>query len=203
MATCVFAIAGSVFEMYMNLQMPLLWLVSLGTVLYLSWDQDKTAYSRRLGALLLLGFVTGVSLAPLVDIVAEIDPQIVVQALLFTCVIFMSFSLCALFSERRSWLFLGGIISSYFSIYLISALVNLFFPNYMHFNLALYGGLFVFSLYVIFDTQMIVEKRLHGSRDVIGHALDLFLDLVAIFVRILIILARNSEQKKKERKSRR
>lgn len=58
--------------------------------------------------------------------------------------------------------------------------------------------------YVIFDTQMIVEKATLGDRDFAWHTMELFIDFVAIFVRICIILLRNSEESKgKSSRSRR
>jgi FtsH-binding integral membrane protein len=47
---------------------------------------------------------------------------------------------------------------------------------------------------------LIVEKNVSGDNDYAGHAMRLFVDFVAIFVRLLIILSRNSEKKRSERK---
>lgn len=58
---------------------------------------------------------------------------------------------------------------------------------------------------VIFDTQLIVEKASVGNLDVVGHSVDLFVDFVSIFVRIMLILSRSREEddRRKERGKRR
>lgn len=46
----------------------------------------------------------------------------------------------------------------------------------------------MFAGYIIVDTQEIVERAHFGDLDYVKHALTLFTDLAAIFVRILIIM---------------
>ena len=62
-------------------------------------------------------------------------------------------------------------------------------------------GLFVACLYIIFDTQIIVEKAERGDKDVPTHTLLLFVDLFELFIRILQILIKlNEDNKKKEKR---
>jgi Bax inhibitor 1 len=63
-------------------------------------------------------------------------------------------------------------------------------------------GLLTACLYVIYDTQLIIERAEGGDKDVIGHTLMLFLDLFQLFVKILQILLelQKNENKKKEKK---
>jgi FtsH-binding integral membrane protein len=52
----------------------------------------------------------------------------------------------------------------------------------------IFGGLLVFMGYVLFDTQMIIERANRGDYNYVKHALDLFVDFAAIFVRLLVIM---------------
>lgn len=40
----------------------------------------------------------------------------------------------------------------------------------------------------MFDTQMIIEKRRRGDKDFIAHSLELFIDFIQIFRKVIIIL---------------
>lgn len=53
----------------------------------------------------------------------------------------------------------------------------------------LYLGLMLMCGFVLFDTQLIIEKRRMGSKDFVQHALELFIDFIGMFRRLLIILS--------------
>lgn len=57
------------------------------------------------------------------------------------------------------------------------------------------------AAFVLFDTQMIMEKRRAGSTDCVKHSLDLFIDLVSIFRRLLVILMQKEEREQRKRKN--
>lgn len=59
-------------------------------------------------------------------------------------------------------------------------------------------GVVLASLYVIFDTQLIVEKLCAGDYNTQKHALLLFVDMVQLFIKVLRFL-QESEDKKKRR----
>lgn len=150
----------------------------------------------RLGMLCGFGLCTGLSLGPLLSVVVSIDPSIIPTAFLGTCVIFGCFSLAALYSERRAWLFLGGMLMSGLSIMCLVMFLNIFFHSYLAMQFELYFGLVIFCGFILFDTQLIVEKFNSGNTDYIFHSIDLFLDFINIFRRLLIIMASKEKKKK-------
>jgi len=147
----------------------------------------------RLGLLCAFTFIQGVAIGPLLSLILnEIKDgaQIIFTAFFSTVIIFGCFSLAAFLSPRRSWLYLGGTLFSGLALLLCFSIANRFFQNSVAFSIEIYLGLFLFVGFVIFDTQLIVEKAINGDRDYTIHALELFLDFMNIFIRILIILAR-------------
>ncbi|KAF0852735.1 BAX inhibitor (BI)-1-like family protein [Andalucia godoyi] len=152
--------------------------------------------SRKMGALA-LAFSKGLVIAPLCEHALLVDPALITTAFLSCTVLFLSFALSAMYAQRRSYFFLSSLLASGLNMLLFMSLLSFFFHFEALFMLRIYGGLLLFAGYVLFDTQMMIEKACGGDYDVAGHAVDLFIDFVAIFVRILIILL------KKEKKERR
>ncbi len=62
-------------------------------------------------------------------------------------------------------------------------------------QLELYGGLLLFTGYVLFDSQAMVERAAGGARDYVGDAFGLFVDLAAIFTRLLVILLQQQQRR--------
>lgn len=154
---------------------------------------------KRLSYLVGFAGCTGLSLGPLLDHVISVDPTIVSTAFFASTLIFVCFSLSALWAEERSYLYLGGSLMSALSVMLLMGLMNIFFRSSMIYQLQLYGGLVLFCGFILYDTQLIIEKKRNGDSDFLWHSVDLFLDFVNIFRRILIILS-NKEEKKRNKK---
>lgn len=194
--TLLSAFAGSVFYLTTFIGGGLTFFAGLLLLIWLNMTPQHEV-SKRLALLMGFGFAEGMSIGPLIYATLNLNPSIVTSALLGTVCIFVCFSASAYFAERRSYLYLGGFLGSALSMLFFISLFNLFFRTAMLTNLSLYGGLLVFCGFVIFDTQLIIEKASMGQKDFIRDALELFLDFVNIFIRLLIIL---SKDKKKERR---
>ncbi|KAJ3310355.1 Bax inhibitor 1 [Boothiomyces sp. JEL0838] len=139
----------------------------------------------------------GMSLAPLISFVAYVDPSLIFMALGATFILFTCFSLSALNSSRRDMIYTAGLLSSWVSIYLWMSFINFFVGSRMMYTGELYLGLMIFSLFVIFDTQIMIAKAEAGSKLVLRHSLELFMDFIQLFVKLLQILLEKKEKKKR------
>jgi len=193
--TVLSAACGAYCHLLFNLGGTLSMMVCFGLLFAIHAAQSP---ATKYGLLLAFGFADGLSLGPLISQVIHINDSLILTAFATTTVVFASFSASALWARRRSFLYLGGILGSAISMLLVMGLMNMFIQNAAMAMAQIYVGLIVFSGFIVYDTQVIVERAGLGRMDHVEDALRLFLDFVGIFVRLLIILARNSSKKKKE-----
>ena len=159
-------------------------------------NSEATQVMWMLLAAFFMGFIVG----PGINAFAEVKPELLTQAAIYSTTAFSSFSAVSLLSQRRSFLFLGGVIMTMIQCMFMYSLVGWLFGGSSAFGLGyLMCGLFIACLWVIFDTQVIVEQSENGYRNVADHALTLFIDLFDLFIKILRILNEMDDKKKKKR----
>ncbi|KAI9496825.1 inhibitor of apoptosis-promoting Bax1-domain-containing protein [Zychaea mexicana] len=150
---------------------------------------------------------SGMSLSALVTQFLYLDPSgtLLLGVLSAAMFIFLGLSASATLANRRSMLYVGGMVGSLLALLAWTGLANLFLlRSPALFSAELYLGLIAFSGYVVYDTQMIVERASAGIMDIPGHAMDLFMDLFALFVRLaVILLERESQNQRGRRRGRR
>ena len=147
----------------------------------------------RIGLALFFGFLQGIVIGPLVNQAIDVDPFIVRAALALTVCVFVSFSMIAMMTKNKTYLYLGSLLNS-FCLFLLFMRI---FPTSFGYELSLYGGLVMFIGYVFYDTQQIIKRvERFGLQhtDFVSDAITLYIDFVAIFVRILIIIMRSKER---------
>ncbi|XP_012282427.1 probable Bax inhibitor 1 [Orussus abietinus] len=196
MSTLTFA-AGAYVHLYTEILKGglLMSLGALGLLIALFGTQDDGKNRmRRLSYLLGFSFLSGLGMGPTLEVVMSIDPSIVMTAVLGTAVIFVSFSLSALFAKRGQWLYLGGALMGTLNFLLLLSILNFFFRSSLIYQAHLYLGFFLMCGFIIYDTQLIVEKHAMGSTDFILHSLDLFADFVGVFRHLLVILTQKTQQ---------
>lgn len=174
-------------------------IATIGLVLTMFAKKGNQDHGTKFLCFLGVTSVTGAGLRPLMDVAAEIDPAIIINALVYTGIIFGTFTFASLKTKRRSMLFIGGFCGSVMlgltMTLLTSWIFGLNLVSYLAYNVI---TLVVFSLYVIYDTQLIVEKACRGDFDYNIHALELFIDMVKIFTKIVKILIILSDKKKRD-----
>lgn len=170
---------------------------SLGFMIaLLSTKDDGKNRATRLGFLVSFAFLSGLGLGPLLDVAIAVEPALIPTAFLATCLIFACFTLASMLTDHHKWLYLGGTLMSLLSIMIVMAFLNIFMGSYIMFKAQIYLGLAVGCAFILFDTQLIMEKRRRGDQDYIWHSVCLFMDLVQVFRYLLIILADKEKSKK-------
>jgi len=186
------AAAGAYVHLFANLLRGggiLYALLSMGLVMGLMATPDNGKNrSTRMALLLAFSFFSGLGTGPLLDMAIRINPSIIPNAFMLSGMIFACFSGAALFAPDGQYLYLGGTLMSGLSALFWMGLMNLFFQSQLIFQVYLWGGLLLFCGFIMWDTQVIIEKRKRGDRDFIKHSLDLFIDFMQVFRRVIILL---------------
>lgn len=124
----------------------------------------------------------GMALAPLVLMTSM--KGVLVTSLVLTGAVFCGFSAAAYLSPRASLVaWQGPLFGALIGLMAVS-LINVFYPTAIAHSLILYGGLALFSVMVAVDTQAMIERARCGAGDHVQDALQMFLNVVNIFVRI-------------------
>nr|XP_021150763.1 bax inhibitor 1 [Columba livia] len=188
-ALCMF-VAGAYVNVVTHLfQFSLLTgLGSLGLMIWLTaTPHSRETEQKRLGMLAGFAFLMGINLGPLLEMCISINPRRGAPRGGDTG---PGVTPCPLPT---------GFLLSGLTLMLLSSLVNAFMGSTWLFTANLYLGLMVTCGFVLFDTQLIIEKAESGDKDYIWHCIDLFLDFVNIFRDLLMILG-VTENKKKAKK---
>merc|ERR1719498_1747820 len=137
--------------------------------------------------------LSGMSLAPMRYMMLKVSPAIVPQALLITTGLFRTMTALSLFAKPGSMLRLGVPVGGGVLMLAACGIATMFVPvtsawyPLLH-NIYLYGGLGIFTLYIAYDTQNMIDEYEMGIDDHIKHATDLFLDFKIVFTRVMQLL---------------
>ena len=152
----------------------------------------------NVAALFGYAFITGLSIAPSIFVAqamastgATLDASPVRDAFLLTAAAFMGLSGYTLVS-RRDFSNLGAALTIGLFV-LIGASILGFFVHAAVFHLAVASmGVLLFAGYILYDTSRIMRTSEDG--DAVGAALQLFLDIVNMFLLLLRILSSSRDR---------
>jgi len=179
-ATCMFTpqIKGFVHE---NPWMLLLaFVMSLGLLMALHIKRRESPVN-----LILLAAFTVVEAFTVGVIVSFYDVSVVLQAFFLTASVVVGLTLFT-FQTRKDFSGWGAGLMSGLWILIIGGFMQLFIGGEItHLGMAI-GGAFLFSCFIIYDTQMIMTRV--SPEEYIIATIELYLDIINLFIEILKIL---------------
>jgi len=133
------------------------------------------------------------SLVPLIHMYSM---PILFDAMLATGVTMGSLGAVAYNAPSQQFLNMGGVLAIGCGGMLGVSLLSMFNPmSPALYNIWLYGGLGLFSLFVLYDTQMILQRaKTEANFDPINNSIHVYMDAVQLFIRFAMIFGNNRKK---------
>ncbi|XP_023224034.1 growth hormone-inducible transmembrane protein-like isoform X3 [Centruroides sculpturatus] len=147
--------------------------------------------------------IMGAVIAPL----CLLGGPLLIRAAWYTAGIVGGLSTVAVCAPSEKFLNMGGPLAIGLGVVFAASLGSMFLPPTTAlgagiYSISLYGGLLLFSGFLLFDTQRIIKKAemypMYGMKpfDPINASISIYLDTINIFIRIATILAGGGSRKK-------
>lgn len=145
----------------------------------------RDAFPANIGLVFLFTFVEGLAISPIMYFYGQSNPGVVGQAGMLTGSAFGVLTLYA-FLSRRDFSAMGAFFTVGLWVLIATSLLNLFFRNQTA-SLWLSGAtVMVFSGLLVFDTWRL--RNVYGPDDYVQAAVNIYLDLLNMFLAILNLL---------------
>jgi FtsH-binding integral membrane protein len=167
-------------------QHPIITLIAMFAPLWMAMRAHRD-YPRNLILTLLFTFVEGVWLAPFIFMAETRSPGIAGQAAILTLSTFGVLSAYAVLSRRdfSAW---GSFFIMGLWVLIATSLLNIFFPTALGTLWIAAATVAVFSGLLVFDTWRLVRSGQYGPEDYVPAAVNIYLDLLNLFIAILSLL---------------
>lgn len=142
---------------------------------------------------LIFTFVMGVSIAPMLAIAETNAPGSILSAATLTAVAFGGLTLYAVFSRRdfSAW---GGFFMIGLLVLIVASLINMFVASAAAAVWISMVGVLIFAGLLVFDTWRILRSNMFGQEDYVIAAVQIYLDLLNMFLFILSLLGNRSRR---------
>nr|BAM36371.1 growth hormone-inducible transmembrane protein [Oplegnathus fasciatus] len=148
--------------------------------------------------------VMGAVIAPL----TLLGGPLIMRAAWYTAGIVGGLSTVAMCAPSEKFLNMGGPLAVGFGVVFASSIGSMFLPPTSAFgaglySVAIYGGLVLFSLFLLYDTQKVIKRAethpLYGVQkyDPINACMGIYMDTLNIFMRLVMILANGGSGRRK------
>lgn len=156
----------------------------------LAAQRFRHVFPTNIGFVFLFTFLEGVFISPFIYLLGTTQPGVIGQAALLTGTTFGALTLYA-FVSRRDFSAWGAFFMVGLFVLIATSLLNLFFQNATA-SLWIAGAtVFVFSGLLVFDTWRL--RNVFGPNDYVLAAVNIYLDLLNMFLAILSLLGGRRE----------
>lgn len=165
-------------------QHPILSMIAVFAPLLMA-TRTRQQFPANIGFVLLFTFVEGIFLSPILYMYGRTQPGLISEAAVLTISAFGVLTLYS-FVSRRDFSAWGSFLITGLWILIATMLVNLFFRNQTADLWLASVTVLIFSGLLIFDTWRL--RNVYGPDDYVGAAVNIYLDLLNMFLAILRIL---------------
>jgi FtsH-binding integral membrane protein len=144
-------------------------------------------FPKNIALTLIFTFIEGIFIAPFLAFAESRTPGIIGQSGLLTLSTFGALSLFAVVSKRdfSAW---GSFFMVGLWVLIATSLISFFFPSTLGSLWIAAGTVLVFSGLLVFDTWRIVRSGEYGPDDYVPAAVNIYLDLLNLFLAITRLL---------------
>lgn len=179
--------------------------LSLGAMIGTSMICRSIEYKPGIGAKqiawLIHAGVVGAVIAPL----TMLGGPLLIRAAWYTAGVVGGLSAVAMCAPSEKFLNMGGPLAAGLGVVFMASLGSAFFPptNALGlglYSISMYGGLLLFSVFLLHDTQRIVKKaETHPGYsiqpyDPVNASMSIYMDTINIFIRIAMLMAGNRKK---------
>jgi modulator of FtsH protease len=192
---CVFVTMGGTWFglqnesiMVATAQHPIITMLLAMVPLFAAQAMRNLSAPQRLGLVVLFSAMMGVSISPVIYVLGRTQPQVIWQAGALTASAFTVLTAYAWLSRRdfSAW---GGFFVVGLWVLIATSLINLFFQNQTAHLWIAGATVMVFSGLLVFDTWRL--RNVYGPDQYIQAAVQIYLDLLNMFMAILALLGGN------------
>lgn len=187
------------------------WMSILGTFAVMIGSgmvAQSIPYSPGLGTKQLAWAVHSAILGAVIAPMCFVGGAILTRAAWYTAGVVGGLSTVAVCAPSDKFLYMGGPLAIGLGVVFASSLASMWLPPTTALgagiaSLSLYGGLLLFSGFLLYDTQKIVKRAemhpLYAARpfDPVNSAMSIYMDTLNIFIRIVSILAGGGGNRRK------
>uniref|UniRef100_A0A182Q0T1 Growth hormone-inducible transmembrane protein n=1 Tax=Anopheles farauti TaxID=69004 RepID=A0A182Q0T1_9DIPT len=187
------------------------WMSIIGTFVVMIGSgmlAQSIPYTPGLGAKQLAWAAHSAILGAVIAPMCFVGGAILTRAAWYTAGVVGGLSTVAVCAPSDKFLYMGGPLAIGLGVVFASSLASMWLPPTTALgagiaSLSLYGGLLLFSGFLLYDTQKIVKRAemhpLYASRpfDPVNSAISIYMDTLNIFIRIVTILAGGGGSRRK------